>query len=115
MSAQATGEWVNSVRLIGRVSGEAAERTLPSGSVISSFRIVIDRPTEHGSAQRVDALECTAWAGRVRRSTRTWRKGDVVEVEGALRRNFFATATGRASRVEVEVSGARMIRRAPIA
>lgn len=115
MSAHGTVELVNSVRLIGRVSGEATERTLPSGSVISSFLVVIDRPSEHWSAQRVDALECTAWAARVRRSTRSWRKGDLVEVEGALRRNFFATATGRASRVEVEVSGARMIRRAPIA
>ena len=113
MSAQTTVEPVNSVHLVGRLSGEASETTLPSGSVISAFRVVIDRPPEHESGQKVDALECTAWTARVRRSAKTWRKGDLVEVEGAVRRRFFATASGRASRVEIEVSAARMVRRAP--
>lgn len=115
MSAQSAVEPVNSVRLVGRLSAEAQERTLPSGSVLSSFRVVIDRPPGHESEQRVDALECTAWSARSRRSARSWRKGDLVEVEGAVRRRFFATATGRGSRVEIEVSSARMVRRAPSA
>ena len=115
MSAQTEVELVNTVRLVGRLSVEPTETTLPSGTVISNFRVVIDRPPDHGSEQKVDALECTAWTTRVRRSARTWRKGDVVEVEGAIRRRFFATATGRASRVEVEVSSGRMVRRAPSA
>jgi single-strand DNA-binding protein len=115
MSAQTAVEPVNSVRLLGRLSAEAAETTLPSGSVIAAFRVVFDRPPDHESGQRVDALECTAWTPRVRRSARSWRKGDLVEVEGAVRRRFFATSTGRASRVEIEVSSARMIRRAPSA
>lgn len=115
MSAQSDVETTNNVRLVGRVSAEAAEKTLPSGAVISSFRMVTDRPHGHESAQRVDALDCTAWTARLRRSTRSWRKGDLVEVEGAVRRNFFATAAGKASRVEIEVSAARMVRRAPTA
>jgi single-strand DNA-binding protein len=115
MSAQTEVELVNSVRLVGRVSAAPEEKTLPSGSMISNFRVVIDRPPGHESEQRVDALECTAWTPRVRRSARSWRKGDLVEVEGAVRRRFFATATGRASRVEIEVSSARMVRRAPSA
>jgi single-strand DNA-binding protein len=108
-------EPVNSVRLVGRLGAEATEMTLPSGSVLASFRVVIDRPPQHESGRRVDALECTAWTPRVRRSARSWRKGDLVEVEGAIRRRFFATATGRASRVEIEVSAARLLRRAPTA
>lgn len=115
MSAQTAVEQANSVRLVGRLGAEATETTLPSGSVVASFRVVIDRPPQHESGQRVDALECTAWTSRVRRSARSWRKGDLVEVEGAIRRRFFATATGRASRVEIEVSAARMVRRAPTA
>ncbi|WP_310527109.1 single-stranded DNA-binding protein, partial [Nocardioides sp.] len=112
---QTAVEQVNSVRLVGRLGAEASETTLPSGSVLVAFRVVIDRPAEHESRQRVDALECTAWTPRVRRSARSWRKGDLVEVEGAVRRRFFATAHGRASRVEIEVSAARVIRRAPTA
>ncbi|WP_036490693.1 MULTISPECIES: single-stranded DNA-binding protein [Nocardioides] len=115
MSAQTAVELVNSVRLVGRISGVAEEKTLPSGSVIVAFRVVIDRPPGHESGQRVDTLECTAWTARVRRSVRTWRQGDLVEVDGAVRRRFYATPVGKASRVEIEVSGGRMVRRAPSA
>lgn len=115
MSARAVVEEVNSVRLVGRLSAEAEEKTLPSGTVIANFRVVVDRPPDHESGQRIDALECTAWSARSRRSARSWRKGDLVEVEGAVRRRFFATPAGRASRVEIEVSSARMVRRAPSA
>lgn len=115
MAAQADTELVNSVRLVGRVSAEASERTLPSGSLVAGFRVVVDRPPGHPSGQPVDALECTAWTSRTRRSARSWRKGDVVEVEGAIRRRFYPTSTGRASIVEIEVIAGRLVRRAPIA
>ena len=115
MSAQAMQGSVNDVRLMGRVSTVPEEKTMPSGSVLVSFRIVTDRPPSDQSGVRVDALDCSSWSARVRRSALTWHKGDVVEVSGAVRRRFFATATGRASRVEIEVSAARMVRRAPSA
>ncbi len=112
MSAQLeTGE-VNTVRLIGRIGAAPVETRLPSGDTIADFRVIVDRPEGHGSSQRVDTLDCTAWGSRVRRSVRSWRKDDLVEVEGAIRRRFFATATGSASRVSIEVSSARMVHRA---
>lgn len=115
MAAQVEIEDVNMVRLVGRVGAPAVESDLPSGDTIAAFRLIVVRPEGHGSTQRVDTLDCTAWTGRVRRSARTWRKDDVVEVEGAIRRRFFSTAAGRASRVDIEVSGARLLRRAPSA
>lgn len=115
MSAQVAQESVNDVRLIGRVSSAPEEKVMPSGSVLVAFRIVTDRPPSDLSGVRVDALDCSSWSARVRRSALSWRKGDVVEVSGAVRRRFFATGTGRASRVEIEVSSARMVRRAPSA
>jgi len=48
----------------------------------------------------------------VRRSVGGWGEGDLVEVTGAIRRRFFRTAAGAASRVEVEVASGRLIRRA---
>jgi single-strand DNA-binding protein len=115
MSAQLETDDVNAVHLVGRVGAEPVETELPSGDTITSFRVIVGRPEGHGSTQRVDTLDCTAWTGRARRSARTWRKDDLVEVEGAVRRRFFATSTGRASRVDIEVSAARLIRRAPSA
>lgn len=103
---------VNEVRLVGRVAATPAELTLPSGDVLMTFRVTVDRRGAT-TRQRVDALECSAWTARVRRSVAGWRPGDVVEVEGAVRRRFFRTAAGTGSRVEIEVASGRLIRRAP--
>jgi single-strand DNA-binding protein len=103
---------INDVRLQGRLAAAPEERELPSGDVMWAFRVVVDRPPGGRSRQRVDALECVAWQARVRRSVSSWRVGDQVALEGALRRRFFRTASGAASRVEVEVTSARVIRRA---
>jgi single-strand DNA-binding protein len=105
-------EPVNEVRLLGRISADPEERVLPSGDVLWTFRLVVPRPTDRVTRQSVDVLECAVWGGRVRRSVGGWGQGDVVEVSGALRRRFFRTAAGTASRVEIEVSAGRLIRRA---
>lgn len=106
---------VNVVRLVGRLAAPPEEVVLPSGDTLCSFRVVVVRPPGHPSAQRVDALECSTVLGRVRRSATGWEPGDVLEVAGSIRRRFFRTAAGAASRVEVEVSSARRVRRAATA
>jgi single-strand DNA-binding protein len=102
---------VNEVRLVGRVSQAPEERVLPSGDVLWTFRVVVARPDSTGRST-VDALECAAWTPRARRSVASWQADDVVEVSGAMRRRFFRTGGGAASRVEVEVGRGRLIRRA---
>jgi single-strand DNA-binding protein len=102
---------VNEVRLVGRISQAPEERVLPSGDVLWTFRVVVARPASSGRSS-VDALECAAWTARARRSVASWQPDDVVEVSGAVRRRFFRTGAGAASRVEVEVSRGRLIRRA---
>jgi single-strand DNA-binding protein len=102
---------VNEVRLVGRVSHAPAERVLPSGDLLWTFRLVVPRPEAKGRSS-VDALECAAWSPRARRSVASWHPDDIVEVTGAIRRRFFRTGAGPASRVEVEVSRGRVIRRA---
>lgn len=110
MTAQ---EPVNEVRLVGRVAQLPSSRELPSGDVLWSVRLIVDRDEASvRTRQTVDALECIAWAGRVQRSLAGWGAGDVVEVSGALRRRFYRTGAAAVSRVEVELSRARLIRRA---
>jgi single-strand DNA-binding protein len=107
---------VNEVRLVGRVSQPPEERVLPSGDSVWSFRVVVPRPeSRSGPRTQVDAVDCCVWSGRVRRSVAGWRVDDVVEVSGAIRRRFFRTSQGAASRFEVEVSAGRVIRRAATA
>ena len=107
-----TAETTNEVRLVGRISSGPDERELPSGDVLWTFRLVVPRPAGGRGRTTVDALECAVWGGRARRSVVKWREGDVVEVSGAVRRRFFRTAGGAASRYEIDVEGGRLIRRA---
>jgi single-strand DNA-binding protein len=114
MSAQqqAAIDAVNEVRLVGRVSQQPEERQLPSGDVVWTFRVVVPRAGAGRRRAQVDALDCAAWSPRARRSVAAWSVDDVVEVSGALRRRFFRTAGGAASRFEVEMTRGRLIRRA---
>ncbi|MGH3361264.1 MAG: single-stranded DNA-binding protein [Nocardioides sp.] len=108
----ATGA-ANEVRLIGRVSRQPEERVLPSGDAMWSFSVVVPRAEGRTrSRQTVDALDCAAWSARSRRSVAGWNANDVVEVHGAVRRRFFKTGGGAASRFEIEVTRGRVIHRA---
>jgi single-strand DNA-binding protein len=104
---------LNQVVLVGRMSAPAEEQVLSSGSELWKFRVIVGRPPSSASRATVDTLDCVVWDRRPARSVARWRSGDVVEVKGSLRRRFFAPAGGgRASRCEVEVASARLIRRA---
>ncbi|MFC0224847.1 single-stranded DNA-binding protein [Nocardioides zeicaulis] len=106
---------VNDVRLVGTVRAVPEARTLPSGDELVTFRLTVERPPatrgERQRAQTVDSVPCTVWVARVRRSVLTWRPGDVVTVGGAVRCRFYQAGGATRSRVEVEVSSARVIRR----
>ena len=103
----------NTVRLHGRVSSAPVERELPSGAVITTFRLSVPRarsPMTSGSSQSSDWVDCVAWAAKTRRSVGGWTVGDQVEVTGALRRRFYRAGESASTRLEVEVLGARRAR-----
>lgn len=107
----------NEVVLTGRVAAEAQERELPSGTVLSSWRLVVDRPAggRRGPpgvrVPTVDTLDCVVWTAALRRTVSGYQPGDVVTVEGALRRRFWRSGAGAASRCEIEVVRARRVAR----
>jgi len=94
----------NEVRLVGRISAEPIERELPSGDLIVSLRLIVDRPRRVDDPRRkVDVIDLTCWSARTRAAAMRRLPGDKVLVTGCLRRRFFTTAQGRTSRYEVEV------------
>ena len=76
----------NEVHLVGRVSADPVLLTLPSGDSVVSVRLVVERARPPA--------------------------GDVVEVDGSLRRRFWRAEGVPQSRYEVELSGARRLARA---
>lgn len=118
--ASDTEALANDVRLVGRLTGQPALVELPSGDALVTFRISVPRSSTGGgagqpAAKRVDSVPCTAWSPRLRRSILTWRAGDLVEVSGAVRCRFFQAGGATRSRVEVEASSARIMRRSSAA
>lgn len=107
----------NEVILWGRLPAEPQERVLPSGDRISMLRVVIPRRDPAGRPARaprqiVDTIDVVCWSARTRRSAERLVEGDWIEVEGALRRRFFAGPDGRQSRYEVEAAVVRRLVRA---
>lgn len=120
-----TDQAVNEVRIVGTLSVPPQARVLPSGDELVAVRVVVRRPepaarrassgtsagTGAGDGPRraqVDAIEVSCWSAMTRRAALRLQPGDLVEVQGALRRRFFAGAGGRQSRYDVE---ARVLRR----
>ena len=117
----------NEVALVGRVSSEATELVLPSGDALVTWRLVVAREPVAGRARSgaqpesdkprrpatSDTIDCQAWTARTRRTALSLAAGDVVEVQGALRRRFYRAGGATASRCEVEARAVRRVRKAP--
>ena len=95
--------WTNSVLLVGRVTGTGEEVELPSGDILTKFRVVVPREKPETKAV-VDTIECVSFKPAVQTKIMKLELEDVVEIEGSLRRRFWQGATGVASKMEVEVS-----------
>lgn len=115
----------NEVQLAGRVSGEPTERELPSGDKVVQLRVVVPRPVQRsrsgagevvaGRARsgatrtQVDTIDVACWTARARAAALRLPDGGGVQVTGSLRRRFFSTGAGRASRYEVEARSVRRV------
>jgi len=106
----------NEVLLVGRLAAAPMTRELPSGDLVVLCRLVVSRPAVRSPrriarATSLDTIDCAAWSGAARRTVTAWHAGDLVQVTGALRRRFWRTAAGAASRYEVEVARGRRLSR----
>ncbi|MFA9445143.1 single-stranded DNA-binding protein [Egicoccus sp. AB-alg6-2] len=109
---------VNEVHIVGRASGTPERRVLPSGDELVLLRIVVPRPEGGADTMPVTVGPAPArgrpGAGQVGRRLLAQAERTVpgarVAVDGALRRRWWATPTGRASRIEVRASSVTVVR-----
>lgn len=85
---------MNVVVLQGVLSRAPEERELPSGDRLVAFEVTV-----RTEGQPTDSVP-VAWMAAPARAA-TMAKGDAVVVTGRVRRRFFRTPTGTASRTEV--------------
>ena len=105
-----SSDYLNQVALIGRLSGEAKEKVLPSGSKVVEFRLIIEREKDRsGSKQLVDTIDIAAWSAAGRKSALKLDENAWISVNGAIRRRFWQSPTGLASRWQVEASEIKSI------
>jgi single-strand DNA-binding protein len=105
-----SSDYLNQVALVGRLSGEAKEKVLPSGSKVVEFRLVIEREKDRsGSKQLVDTIDIATWSAAGRKSALKLDENAWISVNGAIRRRFWQSPTGLASRWQVEASEIKSI------
>ena len=92
----------------GRISGSPEERELPSGDTVVQLRLVVPRSGSRvrvgGGGATVDTIDVACWTKALQRKAVRLKPGDLVTVRGALRRRFWRSPTGPASRYEVEAT-----------
>ncbi len=101
----------NEVRLVGRLGNGVTARTLPSGAVLTSFSVVVERSARevHGRS-KVDTIACQTTRATVCNRLDKLDQGQVVEVSGSLRRRFWKSGAGLASATEVDVKQLCVVR-----
>ena len=96
---------VNVVVLAGTVAAEPVERKMPSGDVVTEFRVSVPEP-----GKRLLPLPVAVWHGSVALGAiATIAKGDPVLVTGHLTRRFYRSGAGARSLTEVVASGIKKL------
>jgi single-strand DNA-binding protein len=98
----------NHVFLRGRLADQAEDRALPSGDILTVFRLTVARPP--GDRVRVDSLECATIRPRARKALERAEVGDELLVTGSLHRRFWRSPAGPASRYSVDAVTIRVVR-----
>lgn len=98
---------MNQVELVGRLGARVGDRTLPSGDVITTFSVTVDRARmvalDRGSSVTVDVIACVANGRRIAARAHRLEPGTPIRVRGVLRRRFWRGPGGLQSSTEVHV------------
>lgn len=101
----------NEVVVEGELTRAPVERELKTGERIWLLSVAVPQVSGGG----IDWLDCSVRSGRLLHAVAGWTRGDVVRLEGHLRRRFFHVAGVRRSTLEVTAASGRRTRRAPAA
>jgi single-strand DNA-binding protein len=104
-----TGGHRNEVYLVGEITAVPDERTLADGRGVVTFRIEVRAQTETGHVR--DSFDVTVANARTRKAALAWDVGDLVEVEGVVRRKFYRVGAASKPFTVIEAARAKRLRR----
>jgi single-strand DNA-binding protein len=105
----ATSTHRNEVHLVGEVSTLPAEREMSDGRGAVTFRLDVRVHSDGGMLR--DSLDITLYGARARKSALSWDVGDVVEIEGVVRRKFYKAGDNSRPFTVIEADRAKRVRR----
>lgn len=92
---------MNTVHLLGRLTGDPELRQTPSGTSVVSFSVAVNRL---GKDNGTDFIRCVAWRGSGETIARYFTKGKPISIYGRLRIKSYKDKQGNSrSSTEVEV------------
>jgi len=99
---------VNSICLMGRLTGDPELKTTQTGVSVTSFRVAVDRAYRSKDQERqADFIPCVAWRNTAEFISRYFRKGQRIALQGSLQsRNYTANDGSQRTVYEVVVDNA---------
>ena len=94
---------MNSVCLMGRLTGDPELKTTQSGVSVTSFSVAVDRAYRSKDQERqTDFINCVAWRQTAEFISRYFRKGQRIALQGSLQSRKY-TANDGSQRTVFEV------------
>lgn len=75
---------MNTIVLIGRMVKDPEIRYTPSGIVLATFSIAVDRPGCNKENKKTDFINCVAWRGQAEFMGKNIGKGARIAIKGIL-------------------------------
>jgi len=94
---------VNSICLMGRLTGDPELKTTQTGVSVTSFRVAVDRAYRSKDQERqADFIPCVAWRNTAEFISRYFHKGQRIALQGSLQSRTY-TANDGSQRTVYEV------------
>ena len=94
---------MNSICLMGRLTGDPELKTTQSGVSVTSFSVAVDRAYRSKDQERqTDFINCVAWRQTAEFISRYFRKGQRIALQGSLQSRKY-TANDGSQRTVYEV------------
>ncbi|MGN9784266.1 single-stranded DNA-binding protein [Nonomuraea sp. ZG12] len=100
----------NEVLLVGRLSAAVEDRCLPSGDIMTKWRLLVRRRRRgQRGGVHTDSIPCVTFAPEAADLVRNLKPRDAMEITGAFRCRIYGPTGAKIWCYEVEVNTARAI------